>query len=191
MIICCICNKVCLAFWWNCFSGSFLALNMPSSICYCSVPFNEIAQNACPAQVLPACHNFLYRKRRWINGDAFIYFFTAGSTNLGFEGDWAVLGIVNTQNKGCPFREPVIYVLEGDERGCWWRVQGNHKTTFNTQSSWAVVFIGMRKRKPECMCSKLQWVVWPGSTCTSEVESDQCRKHIHQRGGPQGAQVVC
>lgn len=26
-------------------------------------------------------------------------FITAGPTNLGFEGDWAVLGIINTQNK--------------------------------------------------------------------------------------------
>lgn len=42
----------------------------------------------------------------------FFIFITAGPTNLGFEGDWAVLGIINTQNKK-------VVLSESLSSTCW------------------------------------------------------------------------
>lgn len=54
--------------------------------------------HAQPRFFLPVTISCIEREGELMVMPLFI-FITAGSTNLGFEGDWAVLGIVNTQNK--------------------------------------------------------------------------------------------
>lgn len=53
-----------------------------------------------------------------------------------------MLGIINRQKRKVILSKTCPLILEGGDRGYWWRVQGNHETILlNTQSNQTVVFI--------------------------------------------------